>query len=58
MQWKGVPATKMGNMAEKRVLYEMLVEQGGGEDETSIPALWKDTDKDELERLQMLPLSW
>jgi hypothetical protein len=38
LKWKGVPASKMGNVAAKKVLYKKIVEEGGGgkEDEVSI----------------------
>ena len=37
--WKGVPTTKMGNMVEKCVLSEKLVEEGDREDKAIILAV-------------------
>jgi hypothetical protein len=39
LRWKGVPVSKMGNVANRRVLYQQFADGGGEEkDDTSIPA--------------------
>jgi hypothetical protein len=46
LHWKGVPVSKMGNVANRRVLYQQFADGGEEEeDDTSIPAPWTDADK-------------
>ncbi len=44
--WKGVPVSKMGNVANRRVLYQQFADGGEEEeDNTSIPVPWTDADE-------------
>ena len=46
LHWKGVPVLKIGNVANRRVLYQQFADGGEGEeDDTSIPAPWTDADE-------------
>jgi hypothetical protein len=46
LHWKGAPVTKMGNVANRRVLYQQFADGGEEEeDDTSIPTQWTDADK-------------
>jgi hypothetical protein len=46
LHWKGVPVSKMGNVANRRVLYQQFADGGEEEeDDTSIPAPWTDADE-------------
>ncbi len=46
LHWKGIPVSKMGNVANRRVLYQQFADKGEEEeDDTSIPAPWTDADK-------------
>jgi hypothetical protein len=45
----------MGSMENRRVLYQQIIDRGGGEEEESIPAPWRDTDQVELEALTTAP---
>ncbi len=36
LRWKGVPVSRMGNIANKQVLYQQFAEEGA--EEVSIPA--------------------
>ncbi len=46
LRWKGVPVSKMGNVANRRVLYQQFADGGEEEeDDTSIPAPWTNTDE-------------
>jgi hypothetical protein len=57
LRWKGVPISKMGNMATKRVHYKKIVDGGaGGDDEASNPAPWTVNGEYELERLRTAPI--
>jgi hypothetical protein len=40
LRWKGILVTKMGTVANKRALYQKIVDVGGGEqeDEATVPA--------------------
>ena len=45
LHWKGVPVSKMGNVASRRVLYQHFADGGEEEeDDVSIPAPWMDAD--------------
>jgi hypothetical protein len=55
--WKGVPVSKMGNMANRGVLYQQFADGGEEEeDNTSIPAPWMDADKAGLMALTNAPI--
>ncbi len=46
LHWKGVPVLKIGNVANRRVLYQQFPDGGEEEkDDTSIPAPWTDADE-------------
>ncbi len=48
--WKGVPVSKMGNVAKRRILHEQFSE--GGAEEVSIPTQWTENNQIELNALQ------
>jgi hypothetical protein len=51
--WKGVPVSKMGNVANRRVLYQQFADGGEEEeDDASIPAPWTDANKTGLVALR------
>ncbi len=54
LKWKGVPASKMDNVAAKKDLYKKIVEEGGGgkEDEVSIADHWTDANEAALDALK------
>ncbi len=57
LRWKGVPVSKMGNVPNRRVLYQQFAEEGGEEeDDVSIPAPWKDADEAGLLALKNTPI--
>ncbi len=46
LRWKGVPVSKMGYVANRRVLYQQVADGGGEEeDDVSIPAPWMDANE-------------
>ena len=46
LRWKGVPVSKMGNVANRRVLYQQFADGGEEEeDDASIPAPWMGADE-------------
>jgi hypothetical protein len=46
LRWKGVPVSKMGNVVNRRVLYQQFTDGGGREeDDVSIPAPWTDANE-------------
>jgi len=47
--------SKMGNVANRRVLYQQFAD-GGEEEEASIPAPWTDADKAGIVKLTNLPI--
>ena len=55
LRWKGVPVSKMGNMASKRALYHQFVGDRG-EDDLGDPARWTEADNDHLEALIIVPI--
>ena len=55
LRWKGVPVSKMGNMASKRALYQQFVGDRG-EDDLGDPARWTEADDDHLEALRIAPI--
>jgi hypothetical protein len=57
LHWKGVPVSKMGNVANRRVLYQQFADGGEEEeDDTSIPTLWMDANKAGLVALTNAPI--
>ena len=54
--WKGVAASKMGNVANRRLLYQQLAE-GDVVEEASIPAPWTEIDEAELIALRDAPIA-
>jgi hypothetical protein len=55
LRWKGVPVLKMGNIADRRILYQQFAE--GGAEEVGIPASWMEIDKVELIVLRDAPIA-
>ncbi len=57
LHWKGVPVSKMGNVANRWVLYQQFADRGEEEeDDTSIPAPWTDADEAGLVALTNAPI--
>ena len=57
LHWKGVPVTKMGNVANRRVLYQQLADgREEEEDNASIPTPWTDADEAGLVALRNAPI--
>ena len=56
LRWKGVAASKMGNVANRRLLYQQLAE-GDVVEEASIPAPWTKIDEAELIALRDAPIA-
>jgi hypothetical protein len=57
LRWKGVPVSKMGNVANRRVLNQQFADGGEEEeDNTSISAPWTDADKAGLMALTNVPI--
>ena len=56
LRWKGVAASKMGNVANRRLLYQQLAE-GDVVEEASIPAPWTEIDEAELIALRDAPIA-
>ena len=57
LRWKGVPVSKMGNVANRRVLYQQCADGGEEEeDNASIPAPWTDANKAGLVALRNAPI--
>ncbi len=52
--WKGVPVSKMGNVANRGILHEQFAE--GGAEEVSIFTQWKENDQIELNALRNAPI--
>ena len=55
LRWKGIPVSKMGNMASKRALYQQGVGDRG-EDDLGDPARWTEAEDDQLEALRIAPI--
>ena len=55
LQWKGVAASKMGNVANRRLVYQNFAD-GDVVEEVSIPAPWTDIDKTEITALRDAPI--
>ena len=55
LRWKGVATSKMGNVANRRLLYQQLTE-GDVVEEASIPAPWTDINEAELIVLRDAPI--
>jgi hypothetical protein len=57
LRWKGVPVSKMGNVANRRVLYQQFTDGGEeDEDDASIPAPWTDAGEAGLVALRNAPI--
>jgi hypothetical protein len=57
LRWKGVPVSKMGDVANRRVLYQQFADEGEEEeDDVSIPAPWTDDDEAGLVVLRNAPI--
>jgi hypothetical protein len=55
--WKGVPVSKMGNVVNRRVLYQQFADGGGEEeDDVSIAAPWTDANEAGLVALKNVPI--
>ncbi len=54
LRWKGVSVSKMGNVVNRRILYQQFAE--GGSEEVSIPAPWRENDQVELDALRNAPI--
>jgi hypothetical protein len=52
--WKGVPLSKMGNIANRCILYNQFAK--GGMEEVSIPAQWTENHQIELNALRNAPI--
>jgi len=55
LRWKGVLPSKMGNMANKRALYQQFAGDRGDND-LGKPARWMEADKANLEELRNAPI--
>jgi hypothetical protein len=57
LHWKGVPVSKMRNVANRRMLYQQFADGGEEEeDDTSIPTPWTDADEAGLVALTNPPI--
>jgi hypothetical protein len=54
LRWKGVSVSKMGNVANRRILYHRFAE--GGSEKVSIPAPWMENDQTEFDALRNVPI--
>ncbi len=52
--WKGVPVSKMGNIANRRILHEQFAKEGT--EEVSIPTPWTENNQIELNALRNAPI--
>jgi hypothetical protein len=55
LRWKGVPVLTMGNIANRRILYQQFTE--GGAEEAGILASWTEINKAELIALRDAPIA-
>ncbi len=55
LRWKGVLPSKMGNMANKRALYQQFAGDRG-DDDLCDPARWTEADEANLEDLRNAPI--
>ena len=55
LRWKGVPVSTMGNIANRRILYQQFAE--GVAEEVSVPAPWTEIDEAELVALRDGPIA-
>ena len=55
LRWKGVPVSTMGNIANRRILYQQFAE-GGAEEVGIVPAPWTEIDEAELIALRDVPI--
>ncbi len=51
--WKGVPVSRIGNVANRQVLYQQFAEEGA--EKASIPAPWTEINQVELDALRNAP---
>jgi hypothetical protein len=56
LRWKGVLVSKMGNVANRRILYQQFAE-GGAEEVGIVPAPWTEIDEAELIALRDGPIT-
>ena len=58
LRWKGVPVSKIGNVANRRVLYQQFTDGGKEEedDAANIPTPWTDADEARLVALRNAPI--
>ena len=57
LRWKGIPGSKMGNVANRGVLYQQFTDGGEEEeDDVSIHAPWTDADEAGLVALRNAPI--
>jgi hypothetical protein len=57
LHWKGVPVSKMGNVANRRVLHQQFADGGEEEeDDASIPTPWMDADERGLVAVRNAPI--
>ena len=57
LRWKGVPVSKIGNVANRRVLYQQFADGGEEEeDDACISAPWTDANKVGLVALRNAPI--
>ncbi len=54
LRWKGVSVSKMGNVANRCILYQKFAK--GGSEEVSIPAPWTENNQMELDALRNVPI--
>ncbi len=52
--WKGVPVSKMGNIANRCILHEPFPQ--GATEEVSVPTPWTENDQIELNALRNAPI--
>ena len=55
LRWKDIPVLKMGNMASRRILYQIYAGDRG-DDDLGNPPCWMEADKAALEAWRNVPL--